>query len=92
MDATRVNYFLGRAIAGFQEDEIEELSQVVCEGYDPDLDVFFEERKGEAFAEAPRVPMCCLDCGSDFMRKIGGERTFEARCPRCGSYDTEPRV
>jgi hypothetical protein len=91
MDASRVNYLLGRAIAGFQEDEIEELSRVATGDFAEDIDVLFEERKTRRQREAPRVPICCLDCGEDFVRKIG-KRTFEARCPRCGGYDTEPRV
>jgi DNA-directed RNA polymerase subunit RPC12/RpoP len=31
----------------------------------------------------------CMECGKRFKKKIG-KNTFEVKCPKCGSYDTEP--
>jgi DNA-directed RNA polymerase subunit RPC12/RpoP len=33
--------------------------------------------------------MECMECGKKFKKKIG-PRTYEVKCPKCGSYDTEP--
>jgi len=33
--------------------------------------------------------MECLECGHKFFKKLGAH-TFEVKCPKCGSYDTEP--
>ena len=33
--------------------------------------------------------MQCNECGKKFKKKLG-PRTFEVKCPKCGSYDTEP--
>jgi len=39
--------------------------------------------------KAKRVQMRCNECGHRFKKTIG-PRTFEVRCPKCRSYDTEP--
>ena len=31
----------------------------------------------------------CMECGKEFKKKIGA-KTMEVKCPKCGSYDTEP--
>jgi DNA-directed RNA polymerase subunit RPC12/RpoP len=36
-----------------------------------------------------KVNMECIECGKKFKKKIG-PRTMEVKCPKCGSYDTEP--
>jgi DNA-directed RNA polymerase subunit RPC12/RpoP len=38
---------------------------------------------------AKATPMECIECGKKFKKKIG-RNTFEVKCPKCGSYDTEP--
>ena len=35
------------------------------------------------------TPMECIECGKKFKKKLG-PKTFEVKCPKCGSYDTEP--
>ncbi len=30
----------------------------------------------------------CLECGHTFYKKIG-LNTYEIKCPKCGSYDTD---
>ncbi len=35
------------------------------------------------------TPMICIECGAKFKKKIG-KNTYEVKCPKCGSYDTEP--
>lgn len=37
-----------------------------------------------------KVTFKCLECGKVFRRVIG-LRTVEVKCPKCGSYDTEPQ-
>lgn len=37
---------------------------------------------------SPKVQMQCLECGKLFKKAIG-PKTFEVRCPKCGSYDTD---
>lgn len=32
--------------------------------------------------------MICRECGNKFRKKIG-KKTFEVKCPKCGSYDTD---
>lgn len=32
--------------------------------------------------------MLCNECGRKFKRNIG-PRTYEVKCPKCGSYDCE---
>jgi Zn finger protein HypA/HybF involved in hydrogenase expression len=39
--------------------------------------------------EATPTKMKCMECGKDFKKKIG-KKTVEVKCPKCGSYDTEP--
>lgn len=36
-----------------------------------------------------KIQMQCMECGARFKKKIG-PKTFEVKCPKCGSYDTEP--
>ena len=31
----------------------------------------------------------CIECGHKFNKKLK-ENTYEVKCPKCGSYDTEP--
>lgn len=47
-----------------------------------------ESRKREA-KESTSSPMICRECGRKFRKKIGRD-TYEVKCPKCGSYDTEP--
>ena len=35
-----------------------------------------------------KIKFECVECGKTFSRAIG-LRTYEVKCPRCGSYDTE---
>lgn len=35
-----------------------------------------------------KTPMKCMECGKEF-RKLIGPKTFEVKCPKCGSHDTE---
>jgi len=43
----------------------------------------------EIVSEAGRsTKMQCMECGAKFRKKIG-PRTFEVKCPKCGSYDTD---
>ena len=46
-----------------------------------------EKYLGEAKSESTQFE--CMECGKKFKKKIG-PKTFEVRCPSCGSYDTEP--
>ena len=42
------------------------------------------------FGEAKeKSPVICHECGAHFKKSIG-PGTYEIKCPRCGSYDTEP--
>ena len=34
------------------------------------------------------TPMICNECGKKFKKKIG-PKTYEVKCPKCGSFDTE---
>lgn len=36
----------------------------------------------------PKARMHCNECGRNFSKTIG-PRTYEAKCPKCGGYDTE---
>lgn len=81
MNIDRANYVLGKAIAGFQDDEIDDLSTAFEEIEDPDLEGMFSEAKGG-------TPMVCMECGARFRKRIG-PKTTEVKCPKCGSYDTE---
>ena len=40
-------------------------------------------------AKSASTQMECMECGRRFKKKIG-PKTFEVKCPKCGSYDTEP--
>ena len=48
-------------------------------------------KKGEIVVEINEqtTPMCCNECGNKFKKKLG-KNTFEVKCPKCKSYDTEP--
>ena len=35
--------------------------------------------------------MICRECGKRFKKKIG-LKTFEVKCPKCGSYDTDTDI
>ena len=39
-------------------------------------------------AAGDSASMLCLECGKRFKKKIGPS-TYEAKCPKCGSYDTD---
>lgn len=43
----------------------------------------------EAKSKTPSTQMECIECGRRF-KKVIGRNTFEVKCPKCGSYDTEP--
>jgi len=47
-----------------------------------------EKYLGEA-KNSDKTQMQCIECGKRFKKKIGS-KTFEVKCPKCGSYDTEP--
>ena len=81
MNLEKANFILGKAIAGFQDEEIEELANAFVDIEDPDLE--FYEAKGGA-----KTSMECLECGHKFKKKLG-PRTVEVKCPKCGSYDTD---
>jgi Zn finger protein HypA/HybF involved in hydrogenase expression len=82
MNVDRANFILGKAIAGFQEDEISDLATTFDDIEDPDLEGIEEAGKGG------KTSMQCMDCGHQFKKKLG-PRTTEVKCPECGSYDTE---
>lgn len=44
-------------------------------------------RKLLAFIEE-KSRFVCLECGHHFNKTIG-INTYEVKCPKCGSYDTE---
>ena len=44
---------------------------------------------GKVGKASDKVNMECIECGKKFKKKIG-PRTMEVKCPKCGSYDTEP--
>ena len=83
MDIERANRVLGKAITGFQDEVIEDLAGVFDNIEDLDL-VAFEE----ATSKGESTPMVCLDCGHKFKKKLG-PKTYEVRCPKCRSFDTE---
>ena len=35
-----------------------------------------------------KAEFICLECGKTFIRTLG-PRTYEVKCPKCGSYDTD---
>jgi Zn finger protein HypA/HybF involved in hydrogenase expression len=35
-----------------------------------------------------RIIMICLECGREFKKTIN-KNTIEAKCPKCGGYDTD---
>jgi len=81
VDVFKINGALGRVIQGLQSDEIEEIAEMF-EGLDGDL--------GEAKKPKGKGTLIhCNECDKQFRRKIG-PRTVEIKCPKCGSYDTEP--
>jgi len=43
----------------------------------------------QGLAEGQATQMQCMECGKKFKKKIG-PKTYEVKCPKCGSYDTEP--
>ncbi len=45
--------------------------------------------RSKKMAKHPRIKMQCMECLKRF-KKIIGPKTFEVKCPKCGSYDTEP--
>jgi hypothetical protein len=46
MNIDKANYVLGKAIAGFQDDEIESLSDAFEDTEDPDLEGLDEAKRG----------------------------------------------
>jgi NAD-dependent SIR2 family protein deacetylase len=40
-------------------------------------------------AKGSSMSMRCNECGHKFKKKIG-PHTYEIKCPKCKSYDTEP--
>jgi len=50
------------------------------------VQVMFGTELGEA---GESTPMLCNECGAKFKKKLTA-KTFEVKCPKCGSYDTEP--
>lgn len=42
----------------------------------------------ESKIDKGKTLLVCLECGHRFRRKLG-PRTFEVRCPKCGSVDVE---
>jgi DNA-directed RNA polymerase subunit RPC12/RpoP len=47
------------------------------------------EKIDKYLGEAESTKMKCMECGKEFKKKLG-KSTFEVKCPKCGSYDTEP--
>lgn len=52
---------------------------------------FMSRPTGHQYPGAPSTAteMRCNECGKKFKKKLG-RNTFEVKCPKCGSYDTEP--
>ena len=85
MDFARANYVLGRAIAGFQDYDTQDLVSTMERGggYGSDADLL-----SDLTSKDNKVPVECAECGSKSRRKFGpGVR--DARCSKCGSYDIE---
>jgi len=85
------NKYIGRCVS-FLMDEGKEQKQAlaICfsiweknESIVTDkIDMFIQEANVS-------TSMICNECGKKFKKKIG-PKTFEVKCPKCGSYDTEP--
>lgn len=82
MNLDRANYLLGKAIAGFQEDEISDLAGAFEEIDDPDLEGIEEAGKKR------KMSLQCQECGHKFKKAIG-PRTYEVKCPKCKSTDVD---
>jgi predicted Zn-ribbon and HTH transcriptional regulator len=82
MDIQKANYILGKAIAGFQDDEIEDIAREFEGIDDPDLEALDEVSK------KPKMRLQCQECGHIFKKAIG-PRTFEVKCPKCKSTDVD---
>jgi len=39
-------------------------------------------------ATSQSTQMICRECGKKFKKKVG-PKTFEAKCPKCGGFDTD---
>jgi len=47
------------------------------------------ERIDNYFTEqADKTSFECMECGKKFKKKMG-KKTFEVKCPKCGSTDVE---
>lgn len=60
------------------------------------FDKWFDKNEGDIKINAwlkeakdEKTQMECIECGKKFKKKIG-KNTYEVKCPKCGSYDTEP--
>lgn len=40
--------------------------------------------------QSNKMAMECNECKHSFSKVIG-KNTYEVKCPKCGSYDTEPK-
>lgn len=49
---------------------------------------FLQIKKLDESMLVENTPMQCNECGKKFKKKLG-KNTFEVKCPKCGSYDTE---
>ena len=51
---------------------------------------FMSKGSGHRYPGQPdnRHDMKCHECGKKFKKKIG-KNTYEVKCPKCGSYDTD---
>jgi len=49
---------------------------------------FFKMGRSYKNPVSDKTPIMCMECGHVFKRNIG-PRTYEIKCPKCGSYDTE---
>lgn len=92
-----MNREAARALAEKTLARFPRLAAVKEEGPEPNLDMphalqhyIDQYRQQHTSAEkSPKFPLLCGECGNRFSRTIG-RNTYEVKCPRCGSYDTEP--
>jgi hypothetical protein len=84
MDFLKANHLLGKAIAGFQDEEITDFVLEFDKIDDPEFEAYQEATR----TKSNRIRVNCLECGHKFSRNIGSGPA-EIDCPECGSYETD---
>ena len=89
MEEDEYKKFFEKMLKKYGVDEPDKIPEGKRKAFYDEVDAKWKGKKEKPEAnEAVKTAMKCIECGKAFKKSIG-PKTFEVKCPKCGSTDTE---